>query len=150
MCVSQSLSKCLIWLAALLSPAQALQGAHLFCSSDRCDSFTQDAAKDHVGDSCCCSVQVRCEAELATSLINRCDSSSPCPCPPDCWCRQVPQPQLPSQLSVEPGCSAETLSQPVDNSSVASKSELVRALDMGSMPALTAQQVCVSLCRFLA
>ena len=148
---SSTFSKCLIWLAALLSPIQSLQGMHLFCSHGAVCSGDHEIAQPQTGRSCCCKAESRRDREEGTRAVDGCNPFLPCPCPPSCWCHRRGEPQLPSQQPVELRCSVEMLGQSVDVTSVTLSSCFPHAVEADSEPAFTtAQQVCATLCRFLA
>ena len=145
---SATFSKCLVWLAAVLSPMQALQGTHIVCSHNVSDHLVEELPELR---SCCGSVKVRGESESNSDTFNKHNPSSPCSCPPDCWCRRLSQAQLPGQPLVETRHSFETLGYWVDVTSITSSSHFAAQVKVDTASAIsTAQQLCAILCRFLA
>lgn len=149
---SQTLSKYLILLTAVLSPAQALQGMHLFCSHCAFCAVDHEVAEGHAEYSCCRKAKTLSDEESAVDIAIGCSPFAPSPtqCPPSCWCRRLAEIQLPSQQRVELPRSVEMVGQSVYATTVALKLELLYVLKDDALPACTAKQTCASLCRFLA
>lgn len=147
--VSSTFSKCLIWLAAVLSPMQALQGMHLFCSHGNVCSVHREVGERTTKRSCCCKAKIRRDYKTDTRAVD--GPFSPCPCPPSCSCHLRSEPQLPPSQPVEVRCSVEMVGQSFDVTSVTLSSCFPHAVKADTTPTfITAQQVCATLCRFLA
>lgn len=147
---SSTFSKCLIWLAVVLSPMQALQGMHLFCLHGEVCSGGHEVGERTPTRSCCCKAKVRQQNESGSRAVEERNPYSPCPCPPSCWCHRRGEPQLPSQQPVEVSSSIEMLGQSVDVTTTLGTA-FRHSREADTAPAFTtAQQVCATLCRFLA
>lgn len=144
-----AIAKCLIWGAILLSPLQALHGMHVLCAhctTCSCESDADSSSNEYL--LCGCRKSVHSDAEQEASA--RALPDSPCPCGPDCWCHRPTQPQMPSQeSSQETNLHEVALSFSFSDLHVVRKPRFtpVHRCDFGS---LSAQETCVSLCRFQA
>lgn len=144
-----AIAKCLIWCAILLSPLQALQGMHVLCvhcAVCSCDSEADHSPHNH-GDCCCSKSGLEfAEPNASTGVL----PFTPCPCEPDCWCHRPMQPQIPSQESSNTFSSChDTSSVSVVDSPVVQRACLTH-LFLCDFWSLSAQETCVSLCRFQA
>jgi len=147
--VMRAWSKCLIWIAAVLTPLQASQAMHLLCLQHADCSRNQEAATDPSNRECCCDEEMHRDTQISGNDISQLQPLAPGSCPPECSCRQSPNPLLPGQPPVEPNGLLGLTGQSMDTAPVALGMKHRSCPEADVFAALTAQQVCVSLCRFL-
>lgn len=150
-------SRSLVMVGVLLAPLQALQVTPLLCQlTAGCSAAEASCADDAMCPHGMCPPPARggsaIDVEGLEHLCLTLESPAvPRECPPNCWCRHPAQPQpLPVQ-PLELVSSLELAShrlcefQPADGPQVVGL-----AANRDLLPPYTAQQVCASLCRFLA
>ncbi|TWU22734.1 hypothetical protein Pla144_41950 [Bythopirellula polymerisocia] len=88
-------------LGVILALSSGFQHAHWICILGGCSVAKAEDLNSADTHSCCHSH--RCDADKATKLAG-CDQSqdSSCPCPPECWCHQAPQPLELPRSALEP------------------------------------------------
>ncbi len=153
---SQICSKWLVWMAALLSPIQALQGTpvlcHFICGCSGADGVYSDQPTCcHHGSSKLTATRAACGKSIHCGLtVTRDNPLSPCRCPLTCLCRRpaLPQSQTLHTLSVEPSAHLDCLSVG-DTDANADMRVALGVAQNHYLPAFSAPQVCASLCRFL-
>lgn len=143
----------------MLALSSGVRGSHLLCEWDGCQHAHELACKDYGSVSEGCGHSHSCESDNASH-----ESASPsasqgvlpidhsCPCPPDCWCHQSPEPlELPraSSVSVDvlllrPAPSALATISDVKSSAISCYANA--AADLSSSSSV---ERCASLCRFL-
>ncbi len=155
---SPTWSICLIWLAALLSPIQALQGTPVLCHSGHaCRGGNETAAGQPV---CCPGESIGAHArrlagcgalsDLVT-LDQFASPAVPCNCPPNCWCQQPEEPQSsPPQLLRLLTQVDRAISTPSSIPSTTSLCTRYRQGQRSERTPISAQQFCAVLCCFLA
>lgn len=153
---SPTWSICLLWLAALLSPIQALQGTPVLCHLVLACNWSNATP---IEQPMCCSGGAKCvhvkRSTDSGAMSNRvaferfASPVVPCPCPANCWCRQPEEPQVsPPHLLRLPTLTDVAIFTPCFIPS-ASVSRIDHAQRSEWAPA-SARQVCAVLCRFLA
>ncbi len=146
-------------LGVMLALSSGVRGSHLFCELGGCQHPHEVACEDHQAASESCHHSHRCGSDKAShesaSQIDGEDHDpidDSCPCPPDCWCHQSPQPlELPraSSLSVDvlllrpASCGLATITD-VITTGQSRYSDAVADQSSGS-----SVERCASLCRFL-
>lgn len=141
-------AKCLIWCAILLSPLQALQGMHVLCQHCvGCSSSPSNEAPVADHDACCCRKSV--DLDTGSNSASGVSSFSPCPCESNCWCHRPTQPQLPNQESAEVGC-ASLIAPLASSIELVLEPACLSLRHPSETRPLSAQETCVTLCRFLA
>lgn len=137
-----------MWCVVFLSPLQALQGMHVLCRHGEVCSTEQaiEAPAEEVDDCCCCE-PARGDVEAVPSTETL--PFSPCPCEPDCWCHHPIQPQLPCQVASEVFSSFQLAPIETGIRLAVDESVIGGARLKYDVRPLSAQETCVSLCRFL-
>ncbi len=154
--VSRTCSKCLICLAALLSPIQALQGTPILCHIVRSCVVANDAS---TGQFTCVQHPPGKLTSSRTACGKRDDCgfalivmspSSPRKCPPNCWCLRPATPQSEPMLSLRDKVTDELASVARDNAAAGNEILPAPYAETSRIPsAKSAQLVCALLCRFL-
>ncbi len=157
MLTSHMWPKWLVCFAALLSPIQALQGTPVFCNLlDPCQ--TSPAAGDHhhgccqhesTGSNCgqdACDVSKASDADIALTV-----PLPPNRCPQSCWCHRSAQPQPNLNGSTRLNVVVDLVNLVLDQSVISQRPLVNRQFSIERPDALaSAQEICASLCRFLA
>lgn len=150
---------CLLGVMLTLSPA--MQGVHAFCQLSGCAS---DSSLESVAEHQCsnhgCSHSHRDHALTSNTSHDGCEeepsgsSNSPCPCPPTCWSHQAPEPQelpkgapVPAESLVQDGIFLNATLLDTSRNEQQSRIGALASLDASAM---SAAEICVQLCRFLA
>lgn len=153
----RTLLNSLIWLAALLSPFQALQGTPLLCNlAEGCVCAPQAGRSSHESGRaepavCECCHGADYAGDVAQSDVASAVPLAPSKCAQTCCCQSPTQPQSqPSEpTTFTAGFDLVCRVLAVDKVTAGSLSGIGNRVGrMG--PAQSAQQVCASLCRFLA
>ena len=117
-------------LGVALALLSGIQQGHAFCYLAGCDSASTRAEQsDQMADSlvaaCSCSRacnKTRTKSSASIACEGVANQSEPCPCPPACWCHQLPEPLgLPASASV----SVDLLSQSDYEDDILSSAEFV-------------------------
>jgi len=150
-------------LGVVLALLSGIQQGHAFCYLAGCDSAsTRVEQSDQMADSlvaaCSCSRtcnKTRTKSSASTACEGVVNQSEPCPCPPACWCHQLPGPLgLPTSASVP----EDLLSQLIGQShvtmavSVSTGSDQSSQYDLETTISASFESVmprCAKLCRFL-
>ncbi len=154
--VSRTCSKCLICLAALLSPIQALQGTPILCHLVSSCAGANDASTEQ------CTCNQHSSRKLTSSHAacgERDDSgiaviytspSSPPKCPPNCRCQRPVAPQSKATQPLRLKVTSEFACVALDDAAARNEIRLAPHVAIPRMrSANSAQLVCVLLCRFL-
>ena len=141
---SQSISKCLIALAAILTPWQPLQAMHLLCNE-----CVESREIEGELDSQSCECKHSSARNEGTRVYDGCLPLAPCSCPPTCVCKQPSHPRIliREQTKIE-RCSTLFSDAPISVEKNLKPEN--RQNEIKFSLTLSARQVCVSLCRFLA
>lgn len=151
MCGCRTSSKCLMWLMAVLSSLQALQGTPAACQLGVCvwanEAVAASCCRDKGSDS---SKRAKPSSAIPDhASLDYEKPSPPCDCPANCWCRGTAQAVAPS---------SDTSDATFENEMIVTW-EVVAAPPISHCTAMSqlshptsnsALQVCAVLCRFLA
>lgn len=146
--------KCLICVAALFSPLQALQATHAVCFCSHRTACLEEQSDTSAPPSrcpCCRKSAARSNGETnPQGFLAVGQSGSSCPCPPSCSCHRPGESNYASQPTVEPTPPAPSFAQaPGDCADALGQSE-PELHNTVRTRAITAHQRCATLCRFLA
>ena len=150
---------CLLGVMLTLSPA--LQGVHAFCQLSGCVSDGGlETVAEHECSSHGCSHSHSDHASVPNPTHDDCDDNlsgsrhSSCPCPSTCWCHQTAEPlELPRSAPVTPellmelGVYLNSTSLDTSRDEHQSRNAALASLESSAM---SATELCVRLCRFLA
>lgn len=152
--ITPTFTKCVLLLAALLSP---LQGTPALCLLLGCgDSVEVTSRNDDQRGSCDCrhcpASQLKPFAEKTVSTavgVNGNPTHSPCKCPPSCFCRRSPQPShVPVVEDIDPR--SQIVTSPLDKresvKAICSFHRQDRVSDVFAHS--SALDLCAALCRF--
>lgn len=157
--ICRTWSKCLIWVAALMSPTQTLQATHVICrvGATRVDKDETADKSNQLG--CHCKhVQGRSlQREQVANALGHHDGTRdgtefPCHCPPDCWCWRPAEPLWNSSrpLQCKTPFELATLILVADFVDCCPSRRLIHyRTDHGHITPVSALEQCAGLCRFL-
>lgn len=140
-------------LGVMLAMSSGMQHAHLLCGLSGCavaavaeHTYTLASAENHS-----CSHSCDCHASKTTGGDQ--GDHSPCPCPPECWCQQAPQPlELPRSVPEPTELLLQGFICCTSTSIAVANCDLIASqISFGATDATTESSVerCVQLCRFL-
>jgi len=148
-------------LGVALALLSGIQQGHAFCYLTGCDSAsTRVEQSDQMADSlvaaCSCSRtcnKTRTKSSASTACEGVANQSEPCPCPPACWCHQLPEPfGLPTSASVHVDLLSQSIGQSHTLMTTVAGCDRRSLYDLETTIGASFESVmlrCAKLCRFL-
>lgn len=151
-------AKALLWLLALLVPAQPSLASVCLCgeklqqtSDSQSGSTSRESAASTKKSHCGCCHKSAAGDQVSTKSAHESENRKPCGCPPGCVCQQEPMPQCPHEAIDLRPCSEKAVArlQLTDLHLLARSEALTASIFPQAILACTTLVRCSQLCRFL-